>query len=275
MEERFPTVDDGLAVAEPEPPPSSTRPAPAVRPGSAEAYLELLAAHVRELEAFVYELAERRDELLAEEEHLTARIRVLRRAVQRTAAGEAGDEVDAATMRADAAIWARLWERPPRAVTAATDPTGGRSAIATIAELRGMTERGYVAELRSQGRRRVARWLVLSVAALWISGTVIAAAILYRPAVDEPAAGPDRGTSAVAPTEPAGTAGVAEYVPTTMPDVLGERLSDANGAIADAQLTVVDLRLVQGREGVVLASDPTPGEAVAAGTGVTLSIGRG
>lgn len=277
MEERFPPVDERLAVAEPEPPPRSTRPEPAsVPPGSAEAYLELLATHVRELEGYVFDLVEHRDELLAEQEHLAARIRVLRRAVQRAASDEQAPELDEALLRSDVAVWSRLWERPPRVVDAAADPTGGRSAGETIEELRATSERGYVAELRAQQRRRTIRWLATSVAAIWISGTVLGAAVLFRPAAapsvaPEPVAGVDAG----APVETVEAAADVDYVPTTMPDVLGQRLSEATGALVDAQLTVVDLRFVRGRQGVVVASDPTAGEALAAGTGVTLSVGRG
>jgi hypothetical protein len=181
---------------------------------------------------------------------------------------------DGAAAPADAAIWSRLWERPPRAVAAATDPTGGRTPTATIEELRAASERSFVAELRSQSRRRTSRWLATSIAAIWFSGTVLGAAVLFRPPTESPTVLEPR-TATGAPMETAEAAAAADYVPTTMPDVLGERLSDATGALVDAQLTVVDLRFVRGREGVVVASDPTAGEALAAGTGVTLSIGRG
>jgi hypothetical protein len=275
MEERFPPVDDRLAVAEPEPPPGSARAEPAsIAPGSAEAYLELLASHVHEMEEYLYELTDHRDELLAEEEHLTARIRVLRRSVGRVAGGE-DVELEPGSTHADPAVWSRLWERPPRAVADAVDPAGGRSAAATIDELRATSERGYVAALQADGRRRVTRWLLVSLAAIWISGTLLGAMVLSRP---DAAPTPGGQVAEVgAPSLPTSTtvAASAEYVPATMPDVLGERLSDATAAITEAQLTVVDLRLVRGREGVVVASDPTAGEAIAAGTGVTLSIGGG
>jgi beta-lactam-binding protein with PASTA domain len=65
------------------------------------------------------------------------------------------------------------------------------------------------------------------------------------------------------------------YVPTTMPDVLGAPLPRAVELIVQADLQVVEILFAPGRDGLVVATEPTAGEAVTAGTGVSLWIGSG
>jgi hypothetical protein len=109
---------------------------------------------------------------------------------------------------------------------------------------------------------RVTGWLLL--AALVILGGLAATVVIVGS--DRPAP----GEAAAAPT-PAADA----YVPATMPDVLGARLPRAIDLIVDAELHVAEVRFAPGPERRVVASEPTAGEAVTAGTGVSLWIGSG
>lgn len=272
MNERFPAVDERLAVAEPEPPPDVTRPTPApVRRASAEAYMELLAGYLRELEEYLFDLTDRRDELQAEEEYLTARIRTLRRSVDRLE-----DEQGAgAPGGVDSAVWSRLWERPPRIVAERVDPTGGRSAGRAIADLRDISERRSVGAIRARRWTRVKRALFVSLVGVGVAGTLLVMLGVVGPGRAVDPASPGEAGDALARAASAVLAPAGDPVPATMPDVVGDRLLRATRKIADAGLEVVDLRLVRGREDVVLSSVPTAGEAVAAGAGVTLQIGRG
>lgn len=271
MDERFPATDEILAVAEPEPPPDPARPTPAtVGRGTAEAYMELLSGHIRELEEYLFDLTERRDELLAEEEYLTARIRSLRRTVERLE-----DDEDGTTTPLDSAVWSRLWERPPRVVAETVDPTDGRPAPQAIVDLRALSERGYLAALRSHRRARVTRSLLLTLAGLTIGGTLLAAATLFGPRDEIGAGRPGATGDALGRAVAAALTPAGDYVPATMPDVVGDRIDKATRKISEAGLAVIDIRTVPGVDDVVVSSDPTAGEAVAAGAGVTLEIGRG
>ena len=269
MDERFPAVDERLAVAEPEPPPGSARPIPApVGRVTAEAYMELLAGHLRELEEYLFDLTERRDELLAEEEYLTARIRSLRRTVERLE-----DDEDGTTAAVDSAVWSRLWERPPRVVAETVDPTDGKPASQAIVDLRTLSERGYLAALRSHRRARVTRSLLLTRVGLAISGALLAA-VTWFDLTGGGVTGRSGATGdALGRAVTAALTQASDYVPATMPDVVGDQLAKATRKISAAGLAVVDIRTVSGADDVVVSSDPTAGEAVAAGTGVSLSIG--
>jgi protein kinase-like protein len=62
---------------------------------------------------------------------------------------------------------------------------------------------------------------------------------------------------------------------TTMPRVRGLRVQRARSVLQDALLIVAEVVRVEGIHGVVVRSDPTRGEALAAQSGVTLFVGSG
>jgi len=63
-------------------------------------------------------------------------------------------------------------------------------------------------------------------------------------------------------------------IPATVPDVLGRTIRIAENRIVAAKLEVGDVIPIAGRSGRVVRTDPTPGEAVTAGTPVTIYVGN-
>jgi hypothetical protein len=63
-------------------------------------------------------------------------------------------------------------------------------------------------------------------------------------------------------------------IPATVPDVLGRTIRIAENRIVAAKLEVGDIIPIAGRSGRVVRTDPTPGEAVTAGTPVTIYVGN-
>jgi beta-lactam-binding protein with PASTA domain len=63
------------------------------------------------------------------------------------------------------------------------------------------------------------------------------------------------------------------FVPATVPDVTGKTIPTAVTRIHEANLEVGDIVPIAGTPGRVVRTDPTPGEAVTAGTHVTIYIG--
>ncbi|HEX9123356.1 MAG TPA: PASTA domain-containing protein [Actinomycetota bacterium] len=61
---------------------------------------------------------------------------------------------------------------------------------------------------------------------------------------------------------------------TTVPDVLGLLLAEAEDLLGKAGLQVTGVREVAGKPGFVVRTDPTPGEAVRMGASVTVFVGR-
>ncbi len=63
-------------------------------------------------------------------------------------------------------------------------------------------------------------------------------------------------------------------IPATVPDVLGRTTRIAENRIVAAKLEVGDIIPIAGKSGRVVRTDPTPGEAVTAGTPVTIYVGN-
>jgi hypothetical protein len=63
-------------------------------------------------------------------------------------------------------------------------------------------------------------------------------------------------------------------IPATVPDVLGRTIRIAEDRIVAAKLEVGDIIPIAGKSGRVVRTDPTPGEAVTAGTPVTIYVGN-
>jgi hypothetical protein len=63
-------------------------------------------------------------------------------------------------------------------------------------------------------------------------------------------------------------------IPATVPDVLGRTIRIAENRILAAKLEVGDIIPIAGKSGRVVRTDPTPGEAVTAGTPVTIYVGN-
>jgi beta-lactam-binding protein with PASTA domain len=61
----------------------------------------------------------------------------------------------------------------------------------------------------------------------------------------------------------------------TVPDVVGLRIGPASSALRASGLAVGSVTTVPGRAGVVVRTDPTPGEAVVAETPVDVFVGNG
>jgi serine/threonine-protein kinase len=116
------------------------------------------------------------------------------------------------------------------------------------------------------GRRR--RLIAPAIAALAL---VVAAASVV---VLRSSAGPDRGRRPPAP-QPASISPVSAIERATVPPVLGKTFDRAIAALDRAGLVLGDVVPVPGPEGVVARSEPTQGEAVAAGVEVDLFVGDG
>jgi hypothetical protein len=61
----------------------------------------------------------------------------------------------------------------------------------------------------------------------------------------------------------------------TVPNLLGRRVNAAADLLEQAGLEMGQVRTEPGRAGIVVRTDPTPGEAVVAGTAVDVFIGNG
>jgi PASTA domain-containing protein len=107
------------------------------------------------------------------------------------------------------------------------------------------------------GRALVALAVIILVAAIGIGARTLS----------ENAAGPSppAWSSSVSPS--------AAFVPATVPDVLGRSVLLAKKRIVAAHLEVGGIVPIAGKLGRVVRTDPTPGEAVTAGTLVTMYVG--
>jgi hypothetical protein len=79
-------------------------------------------------------------------------------------------------------------------------------------------------------------------------------------------------TAAIAPSASPSTVGV---VRATVPDLIGLRIGRAASALQDAGLMLGSVTTVPGPAGVVVRTDPTPGEAVLAASVVDVFVGNG
>jgi hypothetical protein len=115
--------------------------------------------------------------------------------------------------------------------------------------------------------------LVVTLVSLVVLATVVVGLAVLR-SVDET---PDAPTvPSPTPTVDAPTASPTVVVQrATVPDVLGEEVESATLLIEQAGLVVGVVTTVPGSDGIVVRTDPTPGEAVAAGTAVDLFVGNG
>ena len=122
-------------------------------------------------------------------------------------------------------------------------------------------------EAAARRRRRIAvRAIWIAVAALAAGGAVVAVAWAAR----ELAGAPVHERPAASATAPAKT--TSTLTPTTVPDVLGMSLAEATEVLEAAGLTVGDI-VPEPRAGArVRGTDPTPGEAVVAGTAVVVYV---
>jgi hypothetical protein len=108
------------------------------------------------------------------------------------------------------------------------------------------------------GRAVVAMAAILLVAAIGIG----ARAIFQNEAVSSSPASPS-----IASPSPA-------FIPATVPDVLGRTVPTAEDRIVAANLEVGEIVPIAGKPSRVVRTDPTPGEAVRAGTPVTIYVGK-
>jgi serine/threonine-protein kinase len=115
--------------------------------------------------------------------------------------------------------------------------------------------------------------IVVALVSLVVLATVVVGLAVLRSADETPDA-PTVPTPT--PTVDAPTASPTVVVQrATVPDVLGEELESATLLIEQAGLLVGVVTTVPGSADVVVRTDPTPGEAVAAGTAVDLFVGNG
>jgi serine/threonine-protein kinase len=114
-----------------------------------------------------------------------------------------------------------------------------------------------IARERPERRRRAGPWMA-GVAALAVVVAIVSV-VLSSGGAEEPVR--DRGT----PPTIAGT---------TVPDVLGRPLAEAEDLLTGAGLQVARVRRIAGKPGVVVRTDPTPGEAVRVGASVTVFVGE-
>lgn len=108
------------------------------------------------------------------------------------------------------------------------------------------------------GRATVAVTAVMLVAAIGIGGQ----ALFQNEGVSSPPASPS-----IASAPPA-------FIPATVPDVLGRTVPTAEQRIFAANLEVGEIVPIAGKPGRVVRTDPTPGEAVRAGTPITIYVGE-
>ncbi len=126
-----------------------------------------------------------------------------------------------------------------------------------------------------RGRRRRRVVLVALLSTVVVIGASVGAFLALRDTgggrhrpVGSGAASPSAATS-VTPSV------TAAPQPATVPAVLGVRVEAATELLQQAGLVVGSVTTVPGRAGVVVRSEPTQGEAVAAGTAVNLFVGNG
>lgn len=251
---------------------SRDRSGKAVPDGAEASSSELLARHIDDLEGQIRELVDRRDRLLTEHDRLMRQIRALRR-TEALIVESVGPWSEPRHPSEDAlsTAWSRLWDQPRAGADRAGDGGPREAANRGADSVESLPEHGpslqesdHVTQTREPARSRRSRWLLIASAAVILGGGPILVSWLVTS--DRPATLPL--------ADPSGPASVG-LVPTTMPDVLGSRLPKATDLIVDAGLDVHDIRLVQGRDGRVVSTEPTPGEAVTVGTDVTISVGSG
>jgi hypothetical protein len=110
------------------------------------------------------------------------------------------------------------------------------------------------------------------VVALAVVVTLVSAAAAWLALGGGEPATPARSPAASPAASPSPS---ASFVPATVPDALGLPLDEATALLESAGLVVGTVTSVPGDDGVVVRSDPTPGEAVVAGTEVDLFVGDG
>ena len=173
------------------------------------------------------------------------------------------DEHEPAGSEDPVTAWSRLWDRQRAPIERAeTDPEGPEPAESTIAHLRSLAEHPPADRREAPRRPRVRRRVLIVIAAVVLGGGP--SLVSWLVASDQP-------TVPEAVNAPTSTDD--EFLPTTMPDVLGARLPKATDLIVAADLELVDIRFVRGPAGRVVATEPTPGEAVTVGTDVLISVG--
>jgi hypothetical protein len=120
-------------------------------------------------------------------------------------------------------------------------------------------------EVRRTTRRAVAAAVVIT---LLLSAGVRALVISRNEASPTPSDAQSASPSTSPPSSP-----TPAIVPATVPDITGMTLQNAVARIHEAKLEVGDVVPVGGLPGRVVRTDPTPGEAVTAGTRVTIFMG--
>jgi hypothetical protein len=124
-------------------------------------------------------------------------------------------------------------------------------------------------------RRRRRLLLAALLGALLVIGGSAGAFLALRPSGGErerPAGGGAGGSPGAASVTPSVGPGLQ---PATVPGVLGVRVERASELLQQAGLVVGSVTTVPGKAGVVVRSEPTQGEAVAAGSAVDLFVGNG
>jgi hypothetical protein len=109
--------------------------------------------------------------------------------------------------------------------------------------------------------RRAVAVAIVSIAALLIASS----AVVFGNSASRPPP-PTRTPRVSAPVDVTGV---------TVPNILGLPIETAMDRLAKAHLQVSTFVYVRGAKGTVVRTDPTPGEAVRAGTSVTIFVGRG
>jgi hypothetical protein len=118
-------------------------------------------------------------------------------------------------------------------------------------------------EVATVGKRRGVIAVALGIA---VAAAIGVAAWVASP--NEAIPPPTTASQAAAPSSP-------DFVPATVPDVLRRSLQVAKDQLVAANLQVGRVVNVAGTLGHVVRTDPTPGEAVTAGTPVTIYVGDG
>lgn len=161
--------------------------------------------------------------------------------------------------------------RPDGSAVAAAEPISPRPAGKASEPLEVPPSR--VAFSRGRRRRRVV--LVGLVSSVVVIGATVGAVLALRATSEDPDRPARSGTaspSIAASVTPSATPAVQ---PATVPAVLGLRAESATELLQEAGLVVGSVTTVPGRAGVVVRTEPTQGEAVAAGTAVDLFVGNG
>jgi len=161
--------------------------------------------------------------------------------------------------------------RPDRSAFAAAEPI----SPGTVREVSEALEVPPSRVAIAWGRRRRRVVLVALVSSMVVIATSVGAVLALRAANedrDRPARSGAASPSIAASVTPSVTPAPQ---PATVPAMLGLRLESATDLLQQAGLVVGSVTTVPGRAGVVVRTEPTQGEAVAAGTVVNLFVGNG